>query len=65
MVDMSLFVLVFSFITGFGNANEHNLLKEFSGHLELTDDWARHLLKSMELVKKKEQLERYSRLKNF
>ena len=34
-------------------ANEPNLLKEFGGHLELADDWARHLLKSMEWVKRK------------
>ena len=34
-------------------ANEPNLLKEFGGHLELADDWARHFLKSMEWVKRK------------
>lgn len=34
-------------------ANEPNLLKECGGHLELTNDWARHLLKSMEWVERK------------
>ena len=34
-------------------ANKPNLLKEFGGHLQLTDDWARHLLKSMERVNRK------------
>ena len=29
-------------------ANEPNLLKEHGDHLELTYDWARHLLKLME-----------------
>lgn len=29
-------------------ANEPNLLKEHGDHLELTDDWGRHLLKLME-----------------
>jgi len=33
--------------------NEPDLLKEHGGHLELTDDWTRHLLKSMEWVKRK------------
>ena len=42
-----------SFIIGMVKANESNLLKEFGGHLELADDWARHLLKSMEWVKRK------------
>ena len=39
--------LFLSFIIGVVKANEHNLLKEFGVHLELADDWARHLLKSM------------------
>ena len=34
-------------------ANEPNLLKEFGGHPELTDDWALHLLKSIAWVKRK------------
>ena len=34
-------------------ANKLNFLKEFGGHLELTDDWAPHLLKSLEWVKRK------------
>ena len=51
MVDMYLFVFVLSFIIGVVKANEPNLLKELGG--QLTDDWARHLLKSMEWVKRK------------
>ena len=31
-------------------ANEPNLLSEYGSHLELTNDWAQHLLKSMEWV---------------
>ena len=54
MVEIYLFIFVLSFIIGVVKANEPNLLKEFGGHLELTDDWARHLLKSMEWVKRKE-----------
>ena len=38
---------------GSGKANEPNLLKEYGGPLELTEDWARNVLKSMEWVKKK------------
>ena len=38
---------------GVVKANEPDLLKEHGGHLELTEDWARHLLKSMERVKRK------------
>ena len=38
---------------GVVKANEPDLLKEHGGHLELTEDWARHLLKSMEWVKRK------------
>ena len=53
MVDMYLFVFVLSFIIGVVKAHEPNLLKEFGGHLELTHDWARHLLESMEWVKRK------------
>ena len=53
MVDMYLFVFVLSFIIGAVKANEPNLLKEFGGHLELTDDWTQNLLKSMEWVKRK------------
>ena len=48
---MYLFVFVLSFIIGVVKANEPNLLKELGG--QLTDDWARHLLKSMEWVKRK------------
>ena len=33
---------------GVVKANELDLLKEHGGDLELTEDWARHLLKSME-----------------
>ena len=38
---------------GVVKANEPDLLKEHGGHLELTEDWVRHLLKSMESVKRK------------
>jgi len=38
---------------GVVKANEPGLLKEHGGHLVLTEDWARHLLKSMEWVKRK------------
>ena len=38
---------------GVVKANEPDLLKEHGGHLELTEDWARHLLKSMEWVNRK------------
>ena len=37
---------------GVVKANEPDLLKEHGGSLELTEDWARHLLKSMEWVKR-------------
>ena len=53
MVDMYLFVFALSFIISVVKANEPNLLKVFGGHLELMDDWARHLLKPMEWVKRK------------
>ena len=38
---------------GVVKTNEPDLLKEHGGHLELTEDWARHLLKSMEWVKRR------------
>ena len=38
---------------GVVKANEPDLLKEHGGHLELTEDLAQHLLKSMEWVKRK------------
>ena len=44
--------MVIAIGTGVVKANEPNLLKEYGGHLELTEDWARHL-KSMEWVKRK------------
>ena len=53
MVDMYIFVFVLSFIIAVVKANEPNLLKEFRLHLELMDNWARHLLISMEWVKRK------------
>ena len=53
MVDMYLFIFVLSFIIGVVKANEPNLLKEFGGHPELTDNWALHLLKSMAWVRRK------------
>ena len=56
MVDMYLFVSVLSFIKVVVKANEPNLLKEFEGHLELTDDWVRYLSKSK--LREKKQPER-------
>ena len=53
MVDMYLFVFVLSFIIGVIKPNEPNILKQFGDYLELTNDWARHPLKSMEWVKRK------------
>ena len=50
---MYLFVFVLSFIIGVIKPNEPNILKQFGDYLELTDDWARHPLKSMEWVKRK------------
>ena len=44
-----VFIIYYSVV----KANEPNLLKEFGGNLELADDWARHLLKSIEWVKRK------------
>ena len=38
---------------GVVKTNEPDLLKEHGGHLELIEDWTRHLLKSMEWVKRK------------
>ena len=52
-VDMYPFVFVLSFIIGVVKANEPNILREFGSHLEFTDDWAQHLLKSLEGVKRK------------
>ena len=45
--------MVIAIGTGVVKANEPNLLEEYGGHLELTEDWARHLLKSMEWVNRK------------
>ena len=53
MGDMHFFVFVLLLIIGVVKPNESTLLKEFRGHLELTDEWVRHLLKSMKWVKKK------------
>ena len=49
----NVFVFVLSFIIGVVRANKPNLLEKFGGHFELMDDWARHLSKSMEWVKRK------------
>ena len=53
MVVMYIFVFILSFTIGVVKANEPNLLKEFGGHLGLTGDLARHLLRSMVWVKRK------------
>ena len=39
--------------TGVVKANDPRLLKEYGGHLQLTEDWARSLLISMDWVKRK------------
>ena len=49
---MTLFNIGF-IIVGVFKANEPNLLKKYGDHLELMDDWARHLIKSMDWVKRK------------
>ena len=46
-------------------ANEPNRLKEYGGHLELTGDWARHLLKSMDWVKRIWTTGKVEPLENF
>ena len=38
---------------GVVKANEPNLLKEYGGPLELTEDWARNVLESVEWIKRK------------
>ena len=48
----SSFLFLF-YIIGLVKANEPTILEEFGGHHGLTDDWARHLLKSMEWLKRK------------
>ena len=45
--------MVINIGSGVVKANEPNLLKEYGGPLELTEDWARNVLKSMEWVKRK------------
>ena len=40
-------------IAGVVKANEPNLLKEYGGHVKHTDDWVRHILKSVDWVKRK------------
>ena len=54
MLDMCILGFVLPFIIGVIKANKPNLLKESGGHLELMDDLARHLIKSMEWFKRKE-----------
>ena len=46
-------------------ANEPTLLKEFGGHLELTNGWAQHHLKSMEWVKRKQTTGKVNLLEKF
>ena len=38
---------------GVFKANEPNISKKYGGHLELTDDWTRHLLRSIYWVDRK------------
>ena len=46
-VNNGWYVSCFCFIIYYMCGSGPNLLKELGGHLELTDDWARHLLKSL------------------
>ena len=45
--------MVMAIGTGVVKANDPSLLKEYGGHLQLTEDWARSLLISMDWVKRK------------
>ena len=46
--------MVIAIATGVIKANDPNILREFGGSLELTEDWARSVLKSMDWVKKRD-----------
>ena len=48
----SSFLFLF-YIIGVAKANKPTLLKEFGVHPKLMDAWSRHLLRSMEWVKRK------------
>ena len=50
---------------GVVKANKPDLLKEHGGHLEQTEDWARHLMKSMEWVKRKGTTGKVERSEKF
>ena len=45
--------MVIAIATGVIKANDSNILKEFDRSLELTEAWARTVLKSMDWVKRK------------
>ena len=45
--------MVIAIATGVIKANDPKLLREFGGSLELTEGWARSVLKSMDWVKRK------------
>ena len=46
--------MVTAIATGVIKASDPNILREFGGSLELTEGWARSVLKSMDWVKRKE-----------
>ena len=50
---MPIAYMVIAIGTGVVKANEPNMLKEYGESLELTEDWARYVLKSMEWVKRR------------
>ena len=43
----------YSHWNGIMKANSPTSLKKYGGHIELTDDWARHVLESMKWTKRK------------
>ena len=46
--------IVIAIATGVSKANDPNILRKFGGSLELSEGWARSVLKSMDWVKRKE-----------
>ena len=57
--------MVIAIGTGVIKANRPSKLKDFRGHIELTEGWARGVLKSMEWSKKKGTIGKIERSKQF
>ena len=57
--------MVIAIATRVIKANDPNILREFGGSLELTEGWARSVLKSMDWVKEKGQLEKLNLAVSF